>query len=184
MEFRSILADFALEGSRWVPSHEIDKKLMRVYGSILLTMAMIFAIGFSCYFLIDSFRDGLLLEFYLWFGLGINALTALSSGLMIARLWAWESNAHIKETEEFLKSELRSVIAILLLAIIPGLHILLLPRVIANASTIFEYAGNTPETMRCGRAASNLIAISVFVMMTYTLFFGLGLMIAGDTRRF
>jgi len=183
MEILSILADIALESTKWLPSREIDKKKIRAYGSLLLSIAMVLGIGLSSFFVIDAFHSGLLFKFYLWIGLGINAITALSVGFIIARLWAWESNAHIQESEEFLKSELRSVIAIFLLSLVPGLHILFLPRVIANASNIFEYAGNTPETMRYGKVASNLIAISAFVILTYTLMIGICLIIAGDTRR-
>lgn len=183
MEVLSILADLALERIRMLPPREIDKNKIRIFGSLLLTAVMLVSISLSSYFLIDAFRSGLLFEFYLWIGLGINFITALSIGFIVVQLWGWELNPYIQESVEYLKSELRSVIALLLLSFVPGLHILFLPRVVANARNIFEYASDTPETMRYRTVASNLIAISAFIILIYTLIIGIGLVIAGDTRR-
>jgi hypothetical protein len=183
MEFISILAEMMLESVRMLPSREIDEKKLRVYCSILLTIAMILGVGLSSYFLIDSFRAGLLLKFYLWVGLGINALTALSVGLIIPQLWIWKADTYIQESEELLRSELHSLIDLFLFSLIPGFHIIFLPRVVDKAKRLIECAGHTPETRRYGKIAGNLITISALLILTYTLIFGIGLIIAGDTRR-
>ena len=164
-------------------SREIDKRKIRTFGFLLLSIVLILGVGLSSYFLIDSFRSGLLFKLYLWIGLGINAITAISITIIIIRLWTWESNTHFQENEDFFESEFHSLVAIFLLALIPGLHILFLPRVIANAKNIFEYAANSSQNMRYYKAANNLIAVSVLIFMIYTLAIGLFLIVAGDTRK-
>ncbi len=183
MDIFSVLADIVFEGIKWLPSREIDKKKIRLYGSLLLSIAMVVGIGLSSYFVIDSFYKGLLFKSYFLVGLGINAITSVSVVFALTQLWTREINPHIKESEEFLKSEIRSVINFLLLSLIPGLHVIFLPRAIANANNIFEYAGNSPETMQYRKVAGNLIAISAFIILIYTLMIGLCLIITGDTRR-
>jgi hypothetical protein len=182
MEFLSFLLDIAREGFKWLPSSEINQKEIRIFGSLLLSFSLVIGIGLSSYFLIDSFQKGLLLKQFLWIGLGINAVTALSVGFIIPHLWIKESKAYTQENEEILKAELDSVIALFLLSLLPGLHILFLPRVIAQASNILEQAGSTSQTTRYKKIACNVITISVIMMMLYTLLIGLIIIIVGDTR--
>lgn len=109
MEVFSILAEVIFESIKWLPSREIDKKKIRLYGSLLLSLAMVAGIGLSSYFVIDSFYKGLLFKSYFWLGIGINAITAVSAGLVIIQLWTWGVNPHVYESENFIKSEIYSL---------------------------------------------------------------------------
>lgn len=183
MEIFSILADVIFESIKWLPSREVDKKKTRLYGSLLLSVAMAIGVGISSYFVIDSFYNGLLFKSYFWIGIVVNAITAVSVGLIIIQLWTWGVNPHVYESENFIKSEIHSLINFLILSLIPGFHVIFLPRVISNASHIFEYADSSSESQQYRKVASNIIAISALIILIYTIVIGLYLVIAGDTRR-
>jgi len=183
MEFITIFAEMLLDNIKILPPREIDKKEMRVYGSMLFSIAMILGVGLSSYFLIDSFQAGLLFKSYLLVGLGINAITSVSVVIILYQLWNWKTDTHIQESEGFLQSELRSLIDIFLLSLIPGLHIILLPRVVAQAKNLIARFDHISTINRYVKIAGNLLSISMLAIMTYALIFGMVMIIAGDTRK-
>jgi hypothetical protein len=183
MEYLSIIAEMMLENIKVLPSRKIDEKVMRIYGSIFFSITMILGIGLSSYYLIDSFRSGLLFLPYLLAGLEINAITALSAGFIIFQLRTWRTDIHIQESEEFIKSELRSLIEFFLISLIPGFHIIFLPRAVARAKSLMNSVDLIPEPDRYKKIIYNLIAVAAFLIMIYAQLLALALIIAGDTRR-
>ncbi|MFZ6031597.1 MAG: hypothetical protein ACOYYS_28130 [Chloroflexota bacterium] len=183
MEFLSILADMALESVTQLPSQPVDEKKMRVLSSLLLTIGMVSGVGLSGYFLVDSFRSGLLLAVYFWIGITVDLITAFSMGVILIKLWDWKSNVNVQENEEFLASDLRSVIALSILSLIPGLHILLAPLTVAKAKSLLDFVGHAPGMQPYRKVAGNLILIVTLLLMMYTVIIGLILIIAGDVRR-
>jgi hypothetical protein len=154
-----------------------------VYASMLFSIAMILGVGLSSYFLIDSYQSGLLFKSYFLAGLGINAITSISVAIVLYQLWSWKTDTHIQESGEFLQSELRSLIDVFLLSLIPGLHIIFLPRVVDQAKRLITRFDHISATNRYAKIAGNLLAISMFSILIYALIFGIALVIAGDTRK-